>query len=331
MPFFKTSYDTTIGKIFNQNKLEFPLKEALVSGMLPNRNLGVEQIDQKKAVFVLGGSPNEINVPSFIHPYLIENFKGIDYLVTDLRLFRTKSDEFMSDREFEASVKNKTEYSLVKSRAALNLLWLSPEIKRLRARFVFAGSVFAAWLSQAISRAYALDFQDQLRIMAVSIYYYFSLFTENKRLEGDELELAVIHTIKATKFPSVEVYKLFENIEQIDGIESYCEEVKKAIENVRLKDFNLAMLLTLIRNSWYGTNSKELLSVALEHPPTWISIVFATMTERTYRSSSLYKLIETQARRSNGDEFKMNYLDLIQDAITVVESADNELVIRDFE
>ena len=331
MPYFKTSYDTTVGKIFNLSKLEFSLKEALVSGSLPSRNLGVEQIDQKKAVFVLGGSTDEMNIPAFIHPYLIENFKGQDYLITDLRLFRTRSDEYMSDREFEASIKNKTEYNLVKSRAALNLLWLSPEINKLRSRFVFAGSVFASWLSQAIARAYALDFQDQLRITAVGIYYYLSLFSEAKRLEGDALELAVIHTIKATKFPAVEVYKLFEQIEEIKGIEDYCNEVKKAIENVRLKDFNLAMLLTLIRNSWYGTNAKDLISVSLEHPPTWINIVFATITERTYKSSSLYKVIEAASRRSNADEFKLNYADLIQDTIAALESVDNELKIRDFE
>ena len=331
MPYYKTSYDTTVGNIFNLTKLEVSLKEALVSGSLPDRNLGVEQIDQRKAVFVLGGVTDEVSIPSFIHPYLIENFKGKDYLITDLRLFRTSSDGYMSEREFEASVRNKTEYSLVKSRAALNLLWLDPEHSKIRTRFSFASSVFAAWLSQAISRAYALDFQDQLRIMAVSIYYYFSLFNEAERLEGDALEVAVIHTIKTTKLPAVDVYALFENIGNIKGIEDYCTEVKRVIENVRLKDFNLAMLLTLVRNTWYGTNAKELISVALEHPPTWISMVFATMTERTYKSSSLYKLIETQAKRGNGDEFKMNYVDLMKDTISVLETIDDSLHIRSFE
>lgn len=331
MPYYKTSYDTTVGKISKLTKLEISLKEALVSGSLPDRNLGVEQIDQRSAVFVLGGITDEMAIPSFIHPYLIENFKGKDYLITDLRLFRTTTDGYLSEREFETSVRNKTEYSLVKSRAALNLLWLNPERSKLRTRFSFASSVFAAWLSQAISRAYALDFQDQLRIMAVSIYYYFSLFSEDKRLEGDALEVAVIHTIKATKFPATEVYAIFEAMGNIDGIEDYCVEVKRVIENVRLSDFNLAMLLTLIRNTWYGTNAKELISVSLEHPPTWISIVFATMTERTYRSSALYKLIETQAKRGNGDEFKYNYIDLMKDTIMVLESADDSLHIRPFE
>ena len=76
MPYFKTSYDTTVGKIFNLSKLEFSLKEALVSGLLPSRNLGVEQIDQKKAVFVLGGQTEEMNVPLFIHQSVPLSRKG---------------------------------------------------------------------------------------------------------------------------------------------------------------------------------------------------------------------------------------------------------------
>jgi len=331
MTYFKTSYDTSSGSIFPLKGLDLALKETLVSGFLPNRNLGVQKVDQRSAVFVIGGSTDEMNIPPFIHPYLIQNFKNQDYLVTDLRTFRATSEEFISDRSFEESVRNKTEYGLAKSRAVLNLLWLGPDIGRIRARFQFAGSVFAAWLSQAISKAYALDFQDQVRIMAVSIYYYHSLFTSDKRLEGDALESAVVHTIKATKFPAVEVYKIFEAIGEIGGIDDYCKEVQTCIENVRLNDFNHPMLLTLIRNSWYGTNSKEMLSVALEHPPTWIAIVFATLTERTYKSSSLYKIVEMQGKRGNADEFRMNYLELISNTVIATESADDAIVFREFQ
>ena len=333
MPYCKTSYDTTVGKISSTvKKLEQSLKEALVVGELQNRRLGVEKIDQRVAVFLIGGSTDEANVQPFIHPYLIQNFKGQDYLVTDLRLFRTTSQEWLSDKEFEAGVRNKTEYMLAKSRAVLNLLWLDPmEVNRIRARFNFAASVFAAWLSQAISKAYALDFQEQMRIMAVSMYYYYSLFSTENRLEGDALETAVVHTIKTTKFPATEVYSIFESLGEMKNIEDYCTEVSKVIQNVRLRDFNLAMLLTLIRNSWYGSNAKDLLSVALEHPPTWISIVFTTLTERTYKTSSLYKLIEMQGKHGNADEFRMNYAELMKNTVMALEDINDELVFRDFE
>lgn len=330
MPFSKTGYDTTAGRIENVKPLDLSLKEALISGDLQYHRLGVEKIDQRTAVFVFGGATSEMKIPPFAHPYLVQNFKGQDFLVTDMRLFRGTDREYSSEREFENSVRNRTEFSLAKSRAALNLHWLDPHRDRLRTRFNFASSVFAAWLSQAIAKAYALDFQDQMRITAVGIYYYSLLFTEDSRLTGDAMEIAVIHTIKATKFPAAEVYKLFENIGDINGIEDYCKEVQKVVENVRLQNFNYAMLLTLIRNSWYGTNAKEMLAVAMEHPPTWISIVFATLTERSYKSSALYKLIEMQGKRGNAEEFKMNYLELIRDTVLALEDAEPEIEFKDF-
>lgn len=332
MPYCKTSYETAAGRIQKLTQLEKALKEALVTGMLPERRLGVLKNGQESAVFVIGGSTDEMHIPPFIHPYLIQNFKGQDFLVTDLRLFRSTNQEWISDKEFENSVRNKTEYALAKSRAVLGLLWLDESQRsRIRSRFSFACSVFAAWLSQAIAKSYALDFQEQMRLQAVAIYYYFTLFTENTKLEGDDLETAVVHTIKATKFPATEVYALFEAIGDMGGIEDFCVEAQKAIQNVRLQNFNLPMLMTLIANTWYGTNSKDMLAVALEYPPTWISIVYSTLTERTYKSSGLYRLVEMTAKRGNADEFRMNYIDLFKDRVLTLESADNEIVFRDFE
>ena len=331
MPICKTSYDTTVGKIYDLRKLDLALKEALITGVLADRQLGVAANDQRKAVFLTGNDSSEHNVPPFVHPYLIQNFKNQDYLVTDLRSFRNSANPTESDRDFEAGVRNTTEYALVKSRATLGLMWLGPDMMKIRARFSFAGSVFAAWLSQAISKAYALDFSDQLRIMAVSIYYYNTLFQVENKLTDKALEVAVVHTIKATKIPAADVYALFESLGEMNGIEDYCTAVRNSIESVRLSDFNLVMLLTLVRNSWYGTNAKDLISAALEHPPTWISMVYTTLTERTYKSSSLYKLIEMQGKRGNADEFRMNYLELLKNAIVATETVDEEIVFRDFE
>lgn len=333
MPYYLTCYDTTVGKIEKLKSLDQSLREAMVTGDLQERRLGVEKVDENTAIFVIGGTSAEMNIPAFVHPYLIQNYKGRNYLATDARLFRTTAKDYYSERDFEADVRNKVEYSLMKTRAALSLMWLSKDVERLRARFNFAASVFATWLSQAIGRAYALDFQDQAMITAVGVYYYYSLFTEARKLEGNDLEVAVVHTIKVTKLPGLEVYKLFESLGEIRGIEDYCQEVKKVVQNVRLNDFNLGMLLTLVRNSWYGTNAKEMIAVALEHPPTWITIVYATMTERTYKTSNLYKVLEFLAKRGNGDEFKMNFLDLLRERVFAVEEVDNGpgLVFKDFE
>ena len=334
MPYNKTAYDTTVGKIVDLRKvkLDHLLREALIDSGLSSRTLGLEPNQNAQAVFVIGGDAAEMQIPPFIHPYLIQNYKNRNYLATDVRLFRNTTDRWQTDKEFEDSIRNKAEYTLTKNRAALTLLWLGDNPSQLRKRFLFAGTVFAAWLSQAITRAYALDYQDQSKLLALGIYYYHCLFTPNTRLEGEAQEAAVVHTIKATKFPAKTVYELFEGLGEFSTIEDFCAEARKVVENVRMRDFNLAMLLTLIRNSWYGTNAKEILSIALEHPPTWISVVYAAITERGYKNSMLAEVAKHYSKQGAAEEFQMNYQVMLSEQIAVLEAAaSDDLIIKPFE
>lgn len=326
-----TSYDTAMAQAFSQNKLEQALKQAFVSGDLQNMQFGVNPIGGCTAVFVSGMNPDENTIPPFVHPFLVKNIKGKDYLVTDIRAFKATTQLYPSQNDFEAAVKNKSEYALVKNRAILELRWIAGESAKLRSQLSFAGSVFGSWISQALTKVYALDLHDQLRVTAIALYYYHSLFTEGSKLDDAEVEVAVIHTIKVTKLPAKEVYEIFSKIPELHSVNDLCTAIKEGLENIRLRDFNLLMLMTVLKNSWYGNNAKELIAVAVEYPPAWISIVYAAMTEKTYRSSPIYKLIEIQAKRSeNVETFRNNFADLIDSVVSATESIDNELVFKGF-
>lgn len=326
----KSSYNTSVCQAFPHTKVEQALKQALVSGYLHEMNFGISGIGKCKAVFVSGINPDENTIPSFIHPYLIGDFKGTAYLVTDIRAFKATTQLYPNWKDFEQAVRNKSEYALVKNRAALELRWINGETTKIRSQLAFAGSVFGSWIAQSLSKVYALDLHDQLRVTAIAMYYYHTLFTDNKKLDDQELEIAVIHTIKATKLPATEVYQIFNKIGELTSAMDLCVAIQQGLENVRLRDLNLAMLLTVLKNSWYGNNAKEIIATAIEYPPAWISIVYAAMTEKTYRNSPVYRLVEIQAKRStNVDEFKTNYEDLL-DEILVVESIEHAIEFRDF-
>lgn len=230
-------------------------------------------------------------------------------------------------------MRNKTEYALTKSRAILGLEWLDPaNVQAMRAKFAFAGAVFASWISQAVSKSYALDLQDQMYLQAAALYYYHCLFNTEPKLTGEALEVAVIHTIKTTKLQASTVYALFESFGEVRSVDDLCLLAKKATESsVRLQSFDRAMLMTLIGNTWYGTNSKDILAVALEHPPTWICIVYSTLVERTFKAAPLARIVELQAKRGEGDLFRMNFLDLFKTRVMAMESISEEIVVRDFE
>lgn len=333
MTTFQTSYKTTAGLVTSNNNLEHALKEALISSQLSKRNFGIAPIGQVKAVFIAGIDATDSSVPAFIHPYLIQS-KEQQYLVSDIRAFKNSTSQYINEQEFEAAIRNKAEYYLTKNRTALELEWIAGDKEQLRTRFSFAGTVYSAWISQAISKAYGLDFQDQKTIQAIALYYYHSLFSEEAKLSGRSLEIAIIHTIKITKLSDKEVHEIFDAIPDLKNANDLTVAIRDGVKNVRLKDFNLGMLLTLVKNSWYGNNAKDLISVSLEHPPTWITIVATALTEKTYKASPIYRLIESQNRQGAAQEFQMNYADQLAKQVMALESASfdiNSILSKEFD
>lgn len=332
MSYNQTAYDTTAGKIFPLKHVDLALREALITGDLASYTLGVKSPNETQVIFVLGNGEKEKAIPPFVHPYLIQNFKGQNFLVSDLRDFRPTRDEWLSQAEFDKGVRNKTEYSLVKTRAAMNALWLDDVSRaKMRAEFGFAGNVYAAALSQSISKAYVLDFQDQAYLYALSLYYYYTLFVPAGKLDDELMDILVRKAADATKLTAKTVYDIFDKITEMKDISDYCENVKNVIQSVRLKDFNLGVLLTLVRNIWYGNHAKDMVAAALEHPPTWISIVYATMTERSYKASQLYKTVEMLAKRGNGETFQKNFVEVLRTQVLAIESIDEPIQFKAFE
>jgi len=105
----------------------------------------------------------------------------------------------------------------------------------------------------------------------------------------------------------------------VASAEDLTSNIKAVVQNVRLNSFNLVGLLTLIKNSWFGERARVLLSVAIEHPPTWAAIVYEAVNERTFRNSLIAKIAERLGKRSGSEIYAQNYKDLLQ-RYTVSES-----------
>jgi len=327
MAIFKDIYSTTVGKAFVIKPIEQSIKESIIKDSLDrNFTLDVRPTDTYKAIFITGYANNDDNIPNFIHPITILNFNNNNYICTDLRLYLRKDGNI---NDINGNIRNITEYNFSKSRAILSMLWASGEYDRIKNSLKLASSVFSTWISDAISKTYALDPRDQLILTIITNFYYQSLFSDKKEFDENDKQRMAIHTINATKAPADFVFKVFDQITTMSGAEDYCKTVIEILANIKLEKFNLASLLTIVNNSWYGTNAKQILSVAIEHPPTWIAIVFSSLNERTYKNSLICKIAEKQGQRGMKDEFNKNYVQMMQSQI--VNISQEEIVIRDYE
>ncbi len=325
MTIYKDAYQTTIGKMYSSSikKTERNIKEAIIKDGINRVSLNLDNNKTYKPFFILGNNVSESNIEIFSHPLLL-SYQNENYLCTDLRPYVKKDT---TSENIENNIRNLSEYNFCKSRTVLNLIWVNDNPSILRNLFSFAGTVFTVWISETISKTLNLDFNQKSIISAITSFYYQSLFFDNSTLTEDQKMLMVKNAAKITNIPVNNLFSLLDKIDQLDNLDDYCKTIVKLVDNVRLEKFNLAMLLTIISSSWYGTNAKENISVALEHPPTWIAIVYTALTDRTYKKSTLSNFCENLSKRGAGEEFTKNFISLISD--NLISTDNGEKIILD--
>lgn len=301
---FNTAYDTTVGASIITKDVEETINEAYIRGYGYSENLNLITSLEIIPSFITGLTGYEDKVPFFAHPMIISLKAGVkkgqQFLATDVRPFVNKGSLHGGSGMV---IRNATEFNFTKMRAIMNLAWLTNQDAFIKNNLGFAGTLFAAWLSEGISKRFALDPRDQLMLSIVSHFYYQSLFYDKAVFDDQDKQLFAIHTIKATKAPSAMVFEVFDKLSSMSNIHDYCENVKLVLENVRLKDLNPGLLISSVSNSWFGLNSKEIIAVSLEHPPTWVSICYVALLERTFKNTTIARMAERYAKNGAGAEF----------------------------
>jgi hypothetical protein len=312
MTVFNSAYDTTVGSAVNVLKIQQAIKESFIHDMIYLNDLDLCTDFSYRPVFVLGKTASESNIPLFNHPLLLNTSSNLKYICSDMRqIVRANSEDGL---ENGIEIKNKTEYTLNKARTAINMLWVSGRTLEIKNAFPLAGFVFSNWLSGSLTRRFALDPKDQLILSVISHLYYQNLFFTGNTLTEDKKQQFVIQTTKATRATPEFIFPILDQIETIGTINEYCDTVKKIIQNPRLSSLNSGLLITIIGNSWYGLNAKEMLAVALEHPPTWITLVYMAIFEKTYRHSALTKISETFGKGKGTKEYILSFNALLEES-----------------
>lgn len=306
MPIFRTPYNTAFGSSIKINDIEKGLVSYIAREPYNlSRGLFNEHMEVTP-VALTGYSGAEAAVPFFGHPFPFEH-RGHKYLGIDLRQY-VKTGNRGDEPEF----RNIAEFTLIKNRAALSLAWLCGSVSTMRTGLSSAGIVFATWIGEAISKRFALNPAEQVYINVCAFVYYDMLFRdETKFTEDDKYRYEAMLT-KNMRIPSQVVSDILGVLidQEYTGIASLVNHIKLVVQNIRLSELNQVSFQTVLANSWFMTNAKEMIVIALEHPPTWLMICDAALNERTYRNSSIAKIAERVIKGTLLTEFKFNFSEL---------------------
>lgn len=322
MTIFVDPYHTTAGMTLDMSRVLTPLKECTIRDPLDGTNLGVRTAQGIIPVFITGCRDSEGRVPPFTHSILIKNFNGKSYLFTDLRLF-VKAGASLQD--LQSHIRRQDEFEFTKARAIASLAWAAGDTDRFASSMAFAGEVFAAWISQAITTTKALDFAAQKTIELLAYGFYQTLFVDGNKSFQDNEDLAMLTAKKASEIYKVPMTRVLELYRRIQGpmlsINDLITAIVQILDNVSLSPMegrpdtglNLRALLNMISNDWFGPNNREILMTCLEHPPTLCSIIFQCLNYNNFRRQKLGQVVQSAGRNGKGQGFSQAYSAMLRD------------------
>ena len=287
---FKTAYDTTACSGFVLKRTVEAVQAANVYG-----DLGMA--DNSSIKMVAGGRPMTDEIPAFAHPFVFIDSNKHNQVVFDGRAVGR-----WDPQKYEFVVTNKVEYGLALYRAKLTDIWVNQRVETLRDFSHLPMSVFAAWISESVGRRFALDPREQFELSIIAAVYYCSLFIADERFEEkDKVRIGSI-VARAVRAKPEDVFMVLDQMETVPrSVQEFCTLAANLPRSVRLKDFNAGLLFAIMGGTWFGANAKEMVAVALEHPPTWIAILLSALNERSFKNATVAKTAERIAGRASGD------------------------------
>jgi hypothetical protein len=309
MAVHKTAYDTKACVGFQMTKTVEAVKRARADGQL-------EWLKGTDVAMVQGGASVVDAIPAFAHPML---FVDGEYscIVVDVRSFGR-----WDQHQHSFKVTNPIEYQLAVHRAHLNQVWIKQSPSIMRDISALPLSIFASWISENMTKRYGLDPGEQYKVAIYAAVFYLSQFVQGMQYTFTEQErirmsMAISKALHVSSKDVLDVLDADNDISVMNGegcpvietVYSFCNVVSGL--SVRLKDFNPGVLYAILGNTWFGYNAKEMVAVALEHPPTWMAILLAALSERTYKNSGITKLLERRSNRAASESYSMAVLKLL--------------------
>lgn len=295
---FTDVYQTTLRRSYRTDDIKNTIKKSMIVGDNPFR---CPQYGLGKQVIALTG-PDE-HIPPFAHPlHLAAREYGLfaDTVVFDARgLVRAQ-------RDGTVTINNPDEFNFQARRAALTQYAIASHLQDLKNLSTFPMMVFTQWLSETITRRLDLDPVAQQKTQVITAIYYLSLFRDLHEAEYEESDIVKTARMLSTtmRLDAELVVSLMRTMPPLHDVNDYITALKDFGGSIRFENINLGMLVTIIGSSWYCANHAEVIATALEHVPTWLSIVASTSASKNYKSTAIGKVVDRLDRHDAAVDFR---------------------------
>lgn len=301
---FKTAYDTTAcQKHIIQPTINAILQHSAVTGnqfrfavnpLTEDTIYSVKTVLNGPAVIPAFGHPLAIEQKLFSDEFGDQDDKPRYRVFVDVRNFTRISATDDYDEGKEVDIKSKMDYHFAVMRGFFQHVWLRYGARDLLNIGNYQIKIYSRWLSDILTKRFALPPDVQMTLVIISAYFYQCLFLDDNITELDEsmkLKFAT-QVASATYISAEDAMRVIDTLPVIRNLDELVNIIQSQSGTVRLEQFNVALLFTATSGSWFGPNNVEVTHVALEHPPTFIAMIISAANEKGYRNTSIGKLVD---------------------------------------
>jgi len=314
MTIYHTAYDTTQCEGFGPgvNKTQQQMQAAIAMGALIYASPDM--------LLVYDGDNYRNAIAGFTHPMRVSNKPSQEKgdrqaLAIDVRPFGS-----WSRNQNKFVVRDESQMIMALLRLRLSSIWLTEERSYLRNVSPIPIKMFASWIMESLANKFALEPLERMNVSILAGVLYLSNFSDTTELDENERTRLAASLSRDLAIDVKEILPVVDQYPSLAGVDAFCKAAS-AMCGVRLAELNRGLLYASLGGSWFGYNFKEVLAVALEHPPTWLAIVYTAGTDRSYRNTRLFKTFENNSRGGTDDLFK-NSLKRLVDNLAPLTTAD---------
>ena len=289
MTIFASAYDTTVTQGYPVSKIHDDILAQYIRRQL--------SLVEKDIFAVVQG-----NVTPFSMPFMVKD-KDSTFIAIDARPMVKGSlfSDDISDMEIRAS--HRAEFNTLITQAKLESIWHSSSYRALANIHPSMMTIYARWITSGLVRRFGLDAREMSVIEVLSCLYYISLSQHERDWDEYFTTNALLTITQTIKIPSQFVKETILDINTpLTDIKSLIDIIKVKCDNVKLDALTPALLITHLASTWFGNNKGETLAVAIEHPPTFISLVYAAISETMFRKLGFTQVVQSVLK---GDQVKV--------------------------
>ena len=293
---FLNPYDTTPCKAYNGklNGIVGQLERIQLLG-----SFGLERIANDGG-FTL--TPNDPAVPPFAHPLPINTGKRLEYVI-DVRPFTRL------DSERNVVISSRLDHKVSVERNIMQSRWYTEGCQAIFTLGNFQVKAFGMWIANALRLRFALDPEAVQRVQIAASYYYLCISDDTDSQVYDEEAFFRIGQLLATIWhvSADQVMGYIGEPTVLQNVFDLINVLVRISDSKRLERFNQVELYQIIGGSWFGGgNPRELIAIAIEHPPTFVILIYNAMTEKGYQKSMLGQMLGRSDRDNVAKAFIHN-------------------------